>query len=123
MGNHPIKPPSDLIREWARFNGNNDYFHFEDTFQRIAEKAAQWGADRQLELAEGFLVGYLGTKYSASGVQEGVEEFRKAMRPKPMSKKQRAKNALSQIMASQKGMFGGKPFSIVKEALDSLPND
>lgn len=124
MSNYPVKPPSDLVREWARFKGNSDFSYFEETFQGIADKAAQWGADRQLELAEGFFVEYLRLKlWDLWDDDESLEEFRKSMRPKPLSKKQQAKNALSQIMGSQKGMFDGKPFFIIKEFLDSLPDD
>lgn len=124
MDNHPIKPPSDLVREWSRFSGNEDFFYFEETFQGIADKAAQWGADRQLELAEGFFVEYLRLKlWDLWDNDESLEEFRKSMRPKPLSKKQRAKDALSKIMSSQKGLFDGRPFLTIQEALDTLPDD
>lgn len=119
MDNHPVKPPSDLVREWSRFKGNSDFSYFEETFQGIADKAAQWGADRQLELA----IEYLEGTYPSWDDVGGLMAFKEAMRPRPISKKQRAQIALSQIMRSQKGMFDGKPFFTIKEALDSLPDD
>ena len=41
-----ITPPSELVRHWSRFQGDTDP---EALWFRIANEAAQWGADQELE--------------------------------------------------------------------------
>ena len=43
---HPITPPPELVRHWSRFQGDT---HPEALWFRIANEAAQWGADQELE--------------------------------------------------------------------------
>ena len=44
---HPITPPPELVRQWARYQG---YETPEVLWRYIATQAAQWGADQQLKL-------------------------------------------------------------------------
>jgi hypothetical protein len=46
MTDHPITPPPELVRHWSRFQGET---HPEALWFRIANEAAQWGADQELE--------------------------------------------------------------------------
>jgi len=49
--NHPITPPPELVQEWATVNGT----HYEDLAtlcRQVAIRAAQWGADQELEACE-----------------------------------------------------------------------
>ncbi len=41
-----ITPPPELVRHWSRFQGDTDS---EALWFRIANEAAQWGADQELE--------------------------------------------------------------------------
>ena len=44
MTDHPITPPPELIRQWQR-----DANHDEPMFPQVANQAAQWGADQELD--------------------------------------------------------------------------
>jgi len=46
MTDHPITPPPELVRHWSRFQGET---HPEALWFRIANEAAHWGADQELE--------------------------------------------------------------------------
>ena len=80
---HPITPPDELVSQWRR-----DYWddEKEEPLRRLVTKAAQWGADQELEacLCE---VSFLNSKALAVCV-------RAARRPKPPSLKQQALEAL-----------------------------
>ena len=70
---HPITPPQELVREWARpgsLNGRDLY---------IADQAARWGADQQLKQDAKWL---------------DINAIRQAMRPKPPSLKERLSKAI-----------------------------
>ena len=110
MSNHPITPPDELVEQWAYHC--NEPETVEQFWRRFATQAAQWGADQQLEADCEWLTDqclHLDGSY-----------LRSAMRPKPLSDKEQALNALSLIMSRQKGMFDGKPFETVRRVLESL---
>ena len=44
MTDHPITPPPELVRQWQREANHN-----EPMFPQIANQAAQWGADQELD--------------------------------------------------------------------------
>lgn len=44
--NHPITPPPELVRQWARYQG---FESPEVLWRQIATQAARWGADMELE--------------------------------------------------------------------------
>ena len=110
---HPIVPSPEQVDQWfddaVRLNSTPKYY--------IATQAAQWGADQELEACL-LLVG--------DGRRENLSQviaLRTARRPKLLSDKEQALNALSLIMSRQKGMFDGKPFETIRQALEALPND
>ena len=52
---HPITPPTELVRQWAATNGT----HYEDLatlLQSVATQAARWGADQELKACCEWLV-------------------------------------------------------------------
>jgi hypothetical protein len=49
--------------------------------------------------------------------------LRSVRRPKVLTAKQRAKEALFLIMSSQKGVFDYRPFSILQDIIATLPDD
>jgi hypothetical protein len=72
----PITPPPELVRHWSRFQGDTDP---EALWFRIANEAAQWGADRELEATLGLM--------ETLNIR-GVDYIRNVRRPKPSLKEQ-----------------------------------
>ena len=85
---HPITPPPELVQQWraAASNvpstlstdpgGSRDYIYF------IANRAAQWGADQELEACCEWLM--------LNGYGAAISRLRAARRPKPPSLKEQA---------------------------------
>jgi hypothetical protein len=44
---HPIAPPPELVRQWMERTEYDEHTWFYESY--IAEQAAQWGADQELE--------------------------------------------------------------------------
>jgi hypothetical protein len=83
---NPITPPSELVRHWSRFQGDTDP---EALWFRIATRAAQWGADMELEACCEWIASRdLRTQSVAPCL------LRAARRPKPPSLKKQALEAL-----------------------------
>jgi hypothetical protein len=88
---HPITPPTELVHKWA--------LEAEDDPQptvaysmvgQIAAKAAQWGADQELEACcEWFVCDWTDI--------ETADKLRSARRPKPPSLKEQALEALDRM--------------------------
>ena len=105
---HPITPPPELVRKWARFQNYEDP---EALWCRIATVAARWGADEELEACCKCL-----TLLGCSGTAADVRALR---RPKPPSLKEQALNCLVDIE------HGATPcpsdFDSIRRALEALP--
>ena len=86
---HPITPPPDLVEQWEadwHCSGNtngNGFTYF------VATRAAQWGADQELEACCEVL----------DNLNDGFwsEKLRAARRPKPPSLKQQALKELAWV--------------------------
>ena len=79
---HPITPPPELVQQWVDtyFGGKISQSNFH---VGLAARAAQWGADQELEACCEWL--------SSSGFNSiFLEEFRAYRRPKPPSLKEQA---------------------------------
>jgi len=74
--NHPLTPPPELVQQWVA--EANEYIEQEE--YAFANRAAQWGADQELEAC----CEWLEPNYS------GIEYLRSARRPKPPSLKEQA---------------------------------
>jgi hypothetical protein len=110
-----ITPPPELVQEWATVNGT----HYEDLAtlcRQVAIRAAQWGADQELEACEQAIID---RKWFADP-EFRLAELHNARRPKPPSDKELALNALSLIMSRHPGMFDGKPFDTIRRVLEQL---
>jgi hypothetical protein len=70
----PITPPPELVRHWSRFQGDTDP---EALWFRIANEAAQWGADQELEACCEWA--------DETGWQGAGDGLRTTRRPKPPS--------------------------------------
>ncbi len=88
---HPITPPSELIEQWGEDWYRSKVKHT-DLQSYIVAKAAQWGADQELEACCVYLV------RCAQWEPEDVDELRAARRPKPPTLKQRAQRNLANMI-------------------------
>jgi hypothetical protein len=73
---HPITPPPELIAEWMTEARFQDYCSITE---QVANHAAQWGADQELEACVAWLDGFDGWA--------AAESLRADLRPKPPSPK------------------------------------
>jgi len=127
---HPITPPPELVRHWSRFQGDTDP---EALWFRIANEAAQWGADQQLKLdAEQIEKAYqAGADQELEACYEWLrakywicpdftDELRAARRPKPPSLKEQA---LALVEQHEDGWRPSpKDWDTIRRALEALPD-
>lgn len=105
---HPITPPPELVQEWWAEALKTPS---ENAFKFLATRAAQWGADQELEACEKWL------EWNHSDLLS--RELRAARRPKPPSLKQQA---LDEVHISfDKGYLKEKSVNIIRRALEALP--
>ena len=110
---HPITPPLALIDQWwdeAKQNAKYD----EPIGLLVATQAARWGADRELEACCEWL--------KAEGYPGTVIDLRDARRPKPLSRKEQALEAVSRLCASVIHDDLKNDAAIVRRALEQLPD-
>ena len=112
---HPITPPRELVQEWiAEIWHEGTPVQVAHSDLHIATRAAQWGADQELEgtLAE---VSFLGGHVL-------VNRLRAARRPKPLSDKEQACRLLECYGTSGVKLTADQCTTILR-ALEALPND
>jgi len=111
----PITPPPELVIEWV----NN---HYGEKVRRdlggvelnIATRAAQWGADQELEAC---------CEWLPSGLTIDGQDLRSVRRPKPPSLKKQALLQLDTLNADLAMHGRGCDLSQIRRALEALPND
>jgi hypothetical protein len=108
MTNHPITPPTELVEQWReKWSAVCGPFGV-----YIATKAAQWGADQELEACCEYLV------RCAQWEPEDVAELRAARRPKPPSLKEQALGLLNEGPVNDLRDY---EVDIIRRALEALP--
>jgi hypothetical protein len=112
MTKHPITPPPELVQEWFtewdNTQNDNCYKDYESHIF-VATRAAQWGADRELEAVLHLCDEWL--------TAETILRIRATRRPKPPSLKEQA-------LADLDTLVGRGPSSdTIRRALEALPND
>ncbi len=111
----PIAPPPELVQQWRK-SGPADAA-VNDAYERhIATRAAQWGADQELEACCEWL--------DKEGWSGESRQLRAARRPKPMSLKEQALQALSEAVkmaddVPPEGICSGQA-DIIRRALEQL---
>ena len=101
---HPITPPSELVRQWQREANRN-----EPMFPQVANQAAQWGADKELNACcEWFVCDW--------GDLETADKLRDARRPQPLSLKEQA----LAVLDDYSDIFDGAHQNIIRQALEEL---
>ena len=108
---HPITPPPELVREWARFQNMQDP---EALWRRIATLAARWGADQELVACFEWLV----RNYN---YPEAGNPLRAARRPKQPSLKEQALTALHAVATgSNDTCEQHQDLDTIRQALEAL---
>jgi hypothetical protein len=106
---HPIAPPPELVRHWSRFQGDTDP---EALWFRIANEAAQWGADQELEACVKWL------EWNHSDLLS--RDLRAARRPKPPSLKEQAIAALDDAVMRGDCITVSDALPTIRRALEQL---
>ncbi len=112
---HPITPPPELMQRWReqapRYRdggvGREDW---------LMARAAQWGADQELEACCEWLVSEGRFKYE----HEAVEDLRAARRPKPQTLNSIAMQMLGTI--ERDGHYIPEITDTIRLALEALPD-
>ena len=108
---HPITPPPELVQQWREESSTGE-LHFSP--QDLATRAAQWGADQELEACCEWL----------EDPHEAAKLLRAARRPKPPSLKEQALSALSYLEnGANSTMDTTEHVYYIRRALEALPND
>ena len=107
-----ITPPPELVQQWDTEGRHQDYC---TVTEHIATRAAQWGADQELEACCAWL-----DSYHAIGHSPVVAQLRAARRPKPPSLKEQALLQLDTLNADLAMHGMGCDLSQVRRALEQL---
>ena len=104
---HPVAPPPELVQQWIREK---------DGLELVVARAAQWGADQELEACCEYLEkGPYGFSIAACQV---TEQLRAARRPKPPSLKEQALEMLGN--AWEGGHINNNAAQTIRRALEQL---
>ena len=114
---HQIEVRADLFAEWLA-EGRKRYSEPALIAGFVAEKAAEWAADQQLEACCEWL-----ETNSVCYHERLVPSLRAAMRPKPPSLKEQALAELEEIMDELHEATGsGFTASAIRRAIESIPD-
>lgn len=112
MTDFPITPPPELVQQWM-----SEYYGAVvapgEATTDIAARAAQWGADMELEACCEWLK--KNTNYHMT-----IEYLRAARRPKPPSLKEQALAALGRYMTGET-ILTKDSLDTIRRALEALP--
>jgi len=114
---HPITPPPELVQKWEEEWHHSHFKHGNvDLSPYLAIRAAQWGADQELEACEEWLA----IQLNCTGQEHLVPCLRDHRRPKPPSLKEQA-------LAAQQRMWNGssthEDWRLIRRALEALPDE
>jgi hypothetical protein len=111
---HPITPPPELVEQWIEETRSHDCIgaYPADLEQCVATRAAQWGADQELEAC---------CKWLAEETPEPyINALRFARRPKPPSLKEQALQALAEADLGSTEAEWSQRFDTIRRALEQL---
>jgi hypothetical protein len=114
---HPIIPPRELVQQWLKERTLLESQPLAHTY--LATRAAQWGADQELEACCEWL--------GQEGWSGESRQLRAARRPKPPRLKEQAMQALCRFMASEghedcTEEEVADDFTTIRRALEQLPD-
>jgi hypothetical protein len=119
MTEHPIVPPTELVQQWA----STQAFDIAPAWMLndVATRAAQWGADQELEACCEWLSGCgIASPFSCEFYGR---ELRAARRPKPPSLKEQALALIDECTDPEGDYLDDNALSIIRRALEALPDD
>jgi hypothetical protein len=109
---HPITPPPELVQQWEA-DATISREAASSWTAAFATRAAQWGADTELEACCEWLK--KNTNYHMT-----IEYLRAARRPKPPSLKEQALAALGRYMTGET-ILTKDSLDTIRRALEALP--
>jgi hypothetical protein len=110
---HPITPPPELVQQWEEQFLERPTINGCFIQSYIAAKAAQWGADQELEACCKWL--------DERAVLNGATALRTARRPKPPSLKEQALALINRrIGDGYVQMLTGADADTIRRALEAL---
>ena len=118
----PIAPPPELVRQWIKECDQPDDPRWQEYEQDIATRAAQWGADQELEACVEWL-GDAPVVYNDNGDLHPGSYLRDARRPKPPSLKEAALALIDECTDPEGDYLDDNALSIIRRALEALPDD
>ncbi len=107
MTEHPITPPPELAAKWVAEIYDHPAVPLHSITLQLVERAAQWGADQELEECCEWL----------DGVGDLALQLRADRRPKPPSLKQRALKGLDIMIAN--GHLDAELAAAIREVLEA----
>jgi hypothetical protein len=112
MTDHPITPPPELVQQWFDIwqASDDDDVEFADY---VATRAAQYGADQELEACCADLRTIYGIQMS--------KWLRSMRRPKPPSLKAQALKALGDAVVRGDNFAVSSAIPAIRRALEALP--
>jgi hypothetical protein len=113
---NPITPPPELVQQWCHEDGD-EIKTSPRWFHSVCAKAAQWGADQQLETC----CEQLKSIPSPLGIPFGEmasNALRSACRPKPPSLKEQALYELADVYDRDK--IDDTTYDTIRRALEAL---
>ena len=115
----PINPPTELVRQWIRECDTPEKPRWQEYEQDIATRAAQWGADQELEACCEW------AKQFNYDDEYYEDKLRNARRPKPPSLKKKALGAIGRFTGGAHTTANEmhRDFDTIRRALEALPND
>jgi hypothetical protein len=113
---HSIVPPRELVEQWA---SEKDYDERDWLYElHIANRAAQWAADQQLEEDAKWL-DYNALNEPHLRITPVGESLKEAMRPKPLSLKKQALIELGDVYNEDK--IDDIAYDTIRRAIEALP--
>jgi hypothetical protein len=115
---HPITPPPELVQQWiSQFWNDGKPSLLGESDMDLSIRAAQWGADQELEAVLDFCKKWL-TPWE-------VDNLRAIRRPKPPNLKEQALDALKMHFAAigENQCYQPAHEQIIRRALEQLPDD
>ena len=109
---HQINPPPELVRQWMERTSYDDHTWFYESY--IAEQAARWGADQELEACCEWL-------QQNCGRWEIPMSLRAARRPKLGNLRRRASIHFESHAATFETAGGDS--DLIRRALEALSDD
>jgi hypothetical protein len=113
---HPITPPPELVRQWMERTEYDEHTWFYESY--IAEQAARWGADQELEAVQKEII----AQAWFADPRHRLAQLRAARRPKPPSLKERALDDFNGLMQELDGAGAySNCADRIRRALEALP--